>query len=55
MFHVVWTDNNGKKRKITVQLHSTAVAILNAMILNCQQYDAKITGKSLKELVNANS
>ena len=41
VYVVKWTEN-GKKRKITVQLHSTAVVLLNRLIVNCKHYDAAI-------------
>lgn len=44
VYVVKWTEN-GKKREIVVQLHKTAVAILNALLLNCQHWDAKIVGR----------
>lgn len=44
VYVVKWTEN-GKSREIVVQLHRTAVAILNALILNCSNYSARIVGR----------
>jgi hypothetical protein len=44
LYVVKWTES-GMKRSITVQLHATAVAILNALLLNCNCWNAKIVHK----------
>lgn len=44
VYVVKWTEN-GKKREIVVQLHSTAVVLLNRLIVDCNHYDAVLVGR----------
>lgn len=44
VYVVKWTEN-GMKRQIVVQLHTTAVILLNRLIVDCKHYDACIVGR----------
>ena len=50
-YAVKWTEN-GKKRKLTVQLKATAIVLFNRIIIDCKHYDAVLV--EVKTKMNEN-